>query len=89
MIPMVLQMNGTYVLQRVEHEKKPDNAILGFLVASSLNGEAEFCIKIHLKEQRWLRAFGIFCSSHNAINLKIFECLASSAFLKRAAVRVS
>jgi len=37
MIPMVLQMNGTYVLQRVEHEKKPDNAILGFLVASSLH----------------------------------------------------
>ena len=69
--------------------KKPDNAILGFLVASSLDGEAEVCIKIHLKEQWWLRAFGIFCSSHNAIDLKIIECLASSAFLKRAAVRVS
>ena len=45
MIPMVLQMNGTLVLQRGEHEKKPDNAILGFLVASSLDGEAEFCKK--------------------------------------------
>lgn len=45
MIPMVPQMNGTLVLQRVEHEKKPDKAILGFLVASSLDGEAEFCKK--------------------------------------------
>jgi hypothetical protein len=30
--------------------KKLDNAILSFLVASSLDGEAEFCKKIHLKE---------------------------------------
>ena len=89
MIPMVLQMNGTLVLQRVEQEKKTDHPILDFLAASSLDGEAAFCIKIHVKEQWRLRAFGIVCSSHNAIALKVLECVASSALLKRAAVKIS
>ena len=68
--------------------KKPDTAILGFLVASSLDGE-QSSAKNPLEGAMVASCVWDFCSSHNAIDLKIIECLARSAFLKRAAVRVS
>jgi hypothetical protein len=43
MIPIVLQMNGTLVLQRVEHEKKARYCHFGFSSREQSRWGAEFC----------------------------------------------